>query len=99
MKGEMPMTRKQLKAWKENNDPIKVFIYDLLGYVKILLIILIVYIAVLTFGECVFTWQNASDNAVGSIQKGVQRPWLSKPTYNISNQDQSSESLFVTVNM
>lgn len=93
------MTRKQLKAWKENNDPIKVFIYDLLGYVKILLIILIVYMAVLTFGECIFTWQNTSDHAYGSTQKGVHRPWLSNPTYNISNQDQSSESLFVTTSM
>ena len=92
------MTRKQLKAWKENNDPIKVFAYDIMVYLKILLIILIVYIAVLTFGECVFTWNAIGDNAVGST-KGVHRPWIEKSPYNISSQNQNSELSFVTINM
>lgn len=81
----------KMREWKEHSDPIKVFAYDIMIYFKILLILLIVYISVLTFSECIFTWDSIGDNAVGQTSKGVQRPWLSNPTYHISSQNQLLE--------
>lgn len=63
------MTKKQLKSWKTNNDPIKVEIYNILIFVKILIYLLIFYFIVLSFSEITFTIKNATDNAFGNNYK------------------------------
>lgn len=79
-------------------DPVDYKVYNLLFYIKCILIVLFVYLIFLTLNEGIFMFESINDNAVGST-KGVQRPWLSKPTYNISNQDLNLELSSVTINM
>lgn len=61
--------KKQIKSWKANNDPIKIEMYNILVFVKILICLLIIYIFVLSFSEIIFTFENATDNAVGYNHK------------------------------
>jgi hypothetical protein len=51
--------------WLEDTDPIKITLYYILVYLKLLVIALVVYISVLTLSECLFTIEN-----IGSVAKG-----------------------------
>ena len=54
------------KKWKINiADPIKVEIYNILIFIKILICLLIIYVLILSFSEMLFTIENVTDNAFG----------------------------------
>lgn len=90
--------KQRMKDWRNTADPLKVFAYDVLKYVKMVLIALVVYIFILTITECLYGWENLTDNAFGSTKES--RPWIKKSPYQISsNQNPNSELSFVTINM
>lgn len=80
---------------KDQLDPIDYKVYQILFYVKWVLIALFVYLTFLTISEGVFMLENINDNAVGK----ETRPWLSNPTYHVSSQNQLLESLPEIINM
>ena len=86
---------KRTKKWIEETDPIRLTAYQILIHVKILVIALVVYLFVLTISEGVFTLQGVGDHAVGR----VQRPWLTNPIYQVSDQSPSLELSSETTNM
>lgn len=65
--------KKRIESWKANNDPIKIEIYNILVFVKILVCLLIVYFFVLSFSEIIFTFENATDNALGYNHKPLTK--------------------------
>lgn len=65
--------KKRIESWKANNDPIKIELYNILVFVKILVCLLIIYIFVLSFSEIIFTFENATDNALGNNHKPLIR--------------------------
>ena len=86
---------KATRAWIENTDPIRLTTYQVLLYVKYLVIALIVYLSVLTISDGIFTLENA-----GSVAKGNYF-WnqKSKPSLKVANPNQNSELLSETINM
>lgn len=57
---------KATTKWLEDTDPIKITLYHILVYLKLLVIALIVYIFVLTLSEALFTIENTGGVAKGS---------------------------------
>lgn len=79
---------------KDQLDPIDYKVYQILSYVKLVLVALFVYLFFLTISEGVFMLQSINDNAVGR-----SRPWETKHTYRVSDQNQLLESSSEIINM
>lgn len=87
------MFKKKSKP-EDQLDIINRKIFEIFFYVKWVLIALFVYLTILTISEGVFTLQNINSNAVGR-----SRPWETKQTYRVSNQNPNLELSSEIINM